>query len=283
MYVGTMLFTTDFAMRPDEFAIACEERGFESVWYPEHTHIPACRRTPLPGGGKLREDYWHLHDLFVALTAAAVVTKKIKIAAGVCLLTEREPIATAKAVASLDVLSQGRVIFGIGVGWNVEEMENHGTVYETRWKLLEERMEAMKKIWTEDAPEYHGEYVDFDPIWSYPKPVQRPHPPITMGAATPYGRERVARYCDGWVPIDLLIEDLGAAIDDLHVRLRRHGRKPQDVEISNFWAPEDLDTLKQQRDLGLDRVVFACPSESVDDTLKRLDRYAGIMRQLDAG
>ena len=273
MKFATMLATTDYAMRPDDFAVACEARGFESVWYPEHTHIPASRRTPAPGGGDLSQDYWHIHDPFVALTAAATATKDIGIGTGVCLVTEHDPIVLAKSVASLDFLSRGRFMFGVGAGWNAEEMENHGTEFKTRWKVLEDRLSAMKACWTQDDSEFHGRYADFDPIWSWPKPVQKPHPPIIMGAASSWGRERVAKYCDGWIPIPAQLEDLRADIADLHARLEKHGRKPSDIEISMFWAPEDADELKAYRDLGIDRVIFACPAESDDDTLKRLDNH----------
>ncbi|MBI4693993.1 MAG: LLM class F420-dependent oxidoreductase [Gammaproteobacteria bacterium] len=280
MRLATMLYATDYAMRPDDFAVACEERGFESVWYPEHTHIPVSRRTPFPGGGELPREYSHIHDPFIALAAAATATKHIKIATGVCLVIERDPIVLAKEVATLDMLSRGRFMFGIGAGWNAEEMENHGTPFAERWKVLEERLEAMKKIWTEEAAEYHGKYVSFDPLWSWPKPVQKPYPPIVMGASTPYGRERVARYCDGWVPLDMMVEDLPAAIADLHARLRRHGRRPEDVEISIFWAPDDPDKLRRYQDLGVDRAILAVPALDDDATLKLLDRYSSLRQQL---
>ncbi len=277
MLFGTMLYSTDYAMRPDEFAVACEERGFESVWLPEHTHIPASRRTPFPGGGDLPQDYWHMLDPFVALTAAAIATKKIKIATGVCLITERDPIVTAKEVATLDLLSNGRFLFGIGAGWNAEEMENHGTRFEDRWKVLEERVDAMKACWTQDDSAFHGQHVNFDSIWSWPKPVQKPHPPIIMGAASSWGRERVARFCDGWVPLPAQMKNIAAELSDLESRLIRHGRKLSDIEISFFWAPEDADVLKRYRDLGVHRAIMACPADSKDATLKLLDRHAALM------
>lgn len=280
MLFGTMLYSTDYAMRPDEFAVACEDRGFESVWYPEHTHIPASRRTPFPAGGELPQDYWHIHDPFVALTAAAIATKTIKVATGVCLITERDPIVTAKAVASLDFLSNGRFLFGIGAGWNAEEMENHGTPFADRWKILEERIEAMKACWTQHDSAYHGKHVNFDPIWSWPKPVQKPHPPIIMGAASAWGRERVARYCDGWVPLPAQMKNITAELADLEARLIRHGRKLADIEISFFWAPNDVETLKRYRDLGVHRAILACPAESKDATLKLLDQHAALMAQV---
>ena len=280
MKFGTMLYSTDYAMRPDEFAAACEERGFESVWYPEHTHIPAERRSPFPGGGDLPQDYWHIYDPFVGLMAAAGATKTIKLGTGVCLITERDPIVTAKEVASLDRLSNGRFLFGIGAGWNAEEMENHGTQFEQRWKVLEERLEAMKACWTQDDSEYHGDFVDFGPIWSWPKPVQKPHPPIIMGAASSWGRERVARYCDGWVPLPAQMENIESDIADLGQRLQNHGRQLSDIEISFFWAPEDADELKRYRDLGVNRAILACPAASNDDTLKTLDQHVKLMQQV---
>jgi probable F420-dependent oxidoreductase len=203
MQFGLTMFSTDYAIRIDELARAAEERGFESLWLPEHTHIPVSRRSPWPGGPELPKEYWHTFDLFVALATAAAVTTKLKVASGICLLVQRDPITTAKEVASLDFLSNGRFLFGIGAGWNAEEMENHGTAFKIRWKLLRERVEAMKKIWSEDAAEYHGRYVSFDPVWSWPKPVQRPHPPILLGGHSPQVLQRVVDYCDGWMPIEV--------------------------------------------------------------------------------
>src|SRR5262249_48755669 len=178
MLFGVQMFPTHYAIRPDVLAREAEARGFESVWFPEHTHIPTSRRSPWPGGPVLPKEYSHTHDLFVALAAAAAVTTRIKVASGICLLVERDPIITAKEVASLDQLSDGRVLFGIGAGWNAEEMEHHGTAFRTRWKLLKERVLALRTIWTEDEASFDGEFVRFDPIWSWPKPVQRPHPPV---------------------------------------------------------------------------------------------------------
>src|SRR5438552_4223911 len=167
MHIAAGMFATDYAIRPDDLARELEQRGFESLWLPEHTHIPASRRSPYPAGGDLPKEYWHTHDLFVALTAAAIATKKIRIATGICLIIERDPITTAKEIASLDVLSGGRFVFGIGGGWNVEEMENHGTNHRQRWRVLRERVLAMKEIWTKDDAELHGEFGNFVKIWSY--------------------------------------------------------------------------------------------------------------------
>src|ERR1700746_3018859 len=197
---GAMMFPTDYAIQPVELAKAVEERGLDSLFFPEHTHIPTSRRSPWPGGGELPMEYSHTHDLFVALTAAAAVTKRIKLGTGICLVIERDPILLAKEVASLDVISNGRVVLGIGGGWNAEEMENHGTDFKRRWRLLRERVLAMKEIWSKDKAEFHGEFVNFDPIWSWPKPVQPSGPPVLLGSASSKSIERVMDFCDGWYP-----------------------------------------------------------------------------------
>jgi probable F420-dependent oxidoreductase len=277
MKLGVAIFPTDYTIRPDDFARACEERGFESVWFPEHTHIPVSRKTPYPAGGDLPKEYWHTHDPFVALMAAAAVTKTIKLATGICLVIERDPIVTAKAVASLDQLSNGRVLFGIGGGWNVEEMENHGQPFGKRWKLLRERIEAMKAIWTTDEAEYHGELVNFDKIWSFPKPLQKPHPPIILGSASKQGIKRVVDYCDGWIPIGLALPDLPRALAELRTQAQAQGRDPQSIEVSIFWAPPDPDQLKHYRDIGVARGVLALPSVSKDQVLQMLDGMAGLV------
>lgn len=279
MKLGVSIFATDYAMRPDEFARACEERGFESVWYPEHTHIPASRRTPYPLGGDLPKDYWHIHDLFVALTAATAATKTIKIGSGVCLVIERDPIVLAKEVASLDQLSNGRFLFGIGGGWNAEEMENHGTPFKRRWQVLREKIEAMKAIWSQEAAEYHGEFVNFDPIWCYPKPLQKPHPPILLGAHSANGRNRVVNYCNGWIPVGPFMKDLPAAIHDLHARAEKAGRQPRDLSISIFGVAGEEPVLRQYQGLGIERAVFGVPPEGKGKVLPLLDQYAALIPQ----
>jgi probable F420-dependent oxidoreductase len=277
MKLGITLFATDYAMRPDDLAKACEERGFESVWFPEHTHIPASLRTPPPIGTKTPRYLWHLHDLFVTLTAAAVVTETIKIGSGICLVVERDPITLAKAVASVDQLSHGRLLFGIGAGWNAEEMEHHGTPFARRWTVLRERIEAMKRIWTEEAAEYHGEFVNFDPIWSYPKPLQRPHPPILLGTLAAKGLHRVVQYCNGWIPTGGTLQDLPAAITELHARAARAGRRPSEVPVSIFGATSDEATLHKYQELGVERAVLTVPSRERDHVLPLLDTYAALI------
>ncbi|GIW40799.1 MAG: LLM class F420-dependent oxidoreductase [Candidatus Binatia bacterium] len=279
MKYGLVLFPADFAIRPDTFARAAEERGFESIFFPEHTHIPASRKTPFPGGGDLSPEYWHSHDPFVALASAAAVTKTIKLATGICLLVQRDPIVTAKEVASLDFLSNGRFLFGIGGGWNVEEMENHGTNFRTRWKLLRERVLAMKEIWTKEEAEFHGEFVRFDPIWSYPKPVQKPHPPILLGTHTARGRQRVVEYCDGWLPIGFRMRDFEAQVRDLHEKARAAGRDPRTISISVFGAPTDVATIRRYEELGVERAIFWVPPKGEDEVLPILDRYAKFVEE----
>ncbi len=277
MKLGVTMFATDYAIRPDELARACEERGFESIWFPEHTHIPTSRRSPWPGGAALPKEYWHTHDLFVSLMAAAAATKTIKVGSGICLVIEHDPIVLAKEVASVDQLSNGRLIFGIGGGWNAEEMENHGTPFNRRWKLLRERIEAMKVIWSDEAAEYHGEFVNFDPIWSYPKPAQKPHPPILMGTLSEQGLNRVVRYCDGWIPVGLMLKDLPAAVRDLRARAEQAGRKPQEVPVSIFGAAAKEAALQQYQELGVERTVFGLPPAERDKVLPLLDQYAAMI------
>ncbi len=277
MNYGVMIFPTDYSIRPDELAREAEARGFESLFVPEHTHIPASRKTPYPAGGELPKEYWHTHDPFVALAMCAAVTSRLKIATGICLLIERDTIITAKEVASLDFLSGGRFIFGIGGGWNVEEMANHGTEFRTRWKKLREQVAALKKIWSEDAPEFHGEFVNFDPIWSYPKPLQKPHPPILLGGHSRQVLERVVEYCDGWLPLGARGEAIIPHIARLRQLAEERGRDPKSVSVSVYWAPADRAIIEKYRDAGVERVIFGLPSAERDTVLPLLDRYTELM------
>ena len=278
MDFGVTMFPTDYAIRVDDLARACEERGFESLWLPEHTHIPASRRSPWPGGPDLPKEYWHTHDLFVALATAAAVTTRLRVGSGICLLVERDPIVTAKEVASLDALSRGRLLFGIGGGWNAEEMEDHGTEFRTRWKLLRERVLAMKRIWTEDEPSFEGEFVRFPPMWSWPKPVQRPHPPIVLGGHGPRALERVVDYCDGWLPIGVRAGDLAEGMASLRRMASEKGRDPKTLSVSVYGAPMRADDVARLRDLGVDRIVFGLPPAARDTVLPLLDRGAELAR-----
>jgi probable F420-dependent oxidoreductase len=279
MEFGVLMFATDYAIRPDELARAAEERGFESLWFPEHTHIPASRRSPWPGGPELPKEYWHTHDLFVAMTMAAAVTKKLKIGSGICLVIERDPIVLAKEVATLDALSNGRLLFGIGGGWNAEEMENHGTNFKTRWKRLRESIEAMKAIWANDNAEYHGELVNFDPLWSWPKPTQKPHPPIYLGGHGEKALKRVVKYCDGWMPIGVRAGDMKKEIAELHALAKAAGRDPKSITITLYGVPPDADVIRSYSDLGVHRVSFGLPPADRDTVLPLLDRFAEIMHE----
>jgi len=281
MKIGCFSFNTDYGIRADVLARALEERGFESLWVGEHTHIPAARRTPYPGGGELPKPYYHMADPFVSLAMAAAVTKTLKLGTGICLVTERDPIVLAKEVATLDHLSGGRFLFGIGAGWNVEEMENHGTPGKRRWAVLRERIQAMKAIWTQEQASFQGEFHRFERIISNPKPAQKPHPPIILGAATEPSRRRVAEYCDGWIPIDVLIDQLPAAIADLHAKLEAAGRKPGDAPISIFAFKGEERHLSRYRDLGIERVTVMLPRRE-EDALPFLDKLAPVAAQLAA-
>ena len=275
MKYGVYQFSTDYAMRADDLARAVEERGFESLFVPEHTHIPASRKSPWPGGPNLPREYWHTLDPFVALAAAAAVTSRLKLGTGICLVIERDPITLAKEVASLDHLSRGRVLFGIGGGWNAEEMGHHGTDFGARWKVLRERIAAMKEIWTKDEAEYHGKFVNFDKLWSYPKPVQKPYPPILMGGSGPHARQRAAEFDGHWMPIigrDPIEDDIA----DLRQRAERAGRDPATVTVSLFGARADEAKLAAWRDGGVARVLFTLPSVGRDQVLPLLDRFAGL-------
>jgi len=278
MHHGVVIFQDDFAMRPDDVARAAEERGFESIFFIDHTHIPVRRTTPYPLGGDLPKDYYHNHDLFVAMSFAAAATKKIKIGRGVCLVIERDPITLAKEIASLDALSGGRVIFGIGGGWNREEMEDHGTNFATRWKLLRERIEAMKAIWREDEAEYHGELVRFEKIWSWPKPAQKPHPPILLGGHGEKAFDRIVRYCDGWMPLTWVDQNIIAEIADLHRVAQRVGRDPRTLSVTVFGAPEDGKGLAAYAEAGVERVLFGLPNAGPQEVKPVLDRLAKLPR-----
>ncbi|MCX7384608.1 MAG: LLM class F420-dependent oxidoreductase [Alphaproteobacteria bacterium] len=281
MLIGASMFFTDYSMSPAALARAMEERGFESVWAPEHSHIPLTRKSQWGGGGELPKRYYDAMDPFVTLTAAAAATTTLKIGTGVCLVNQRDPIQTAKLVASIDQLSAGRFLFGIGVGWNEDEMNNHGTDFATRAKLTRERIEAMKEIWTKSKAEYHGEFVNFDPMMAWPKPVQKPYPPVIMGGAYPQGARRALRYGNGWIPI---AGRAGLDMADVMGKFRQMAaemeRDPAEVPISLFGATEDVDTLKRNRDLGVVRTTVSLDSEGPDKILPILDRWAAIIRQL---
>lgn len=271
MDIGFFSYNTEYGIRADDLARELEARGFESLWVGEHTHIPASRETPFPGGGDLPKPYYHMSDPFVTLAMAAAVTKKLKLGTGISLVVEHHPISLAKQVATLDHYSDGRFLFGIGGGWNKEEMENHGFPFNRRWKILRERIEAMKAIWTEEKAEYHGEFVDFDPVFAWPKPVQQPGPPVHVGGAFPHGARRAVRYGDGWMPINPG-KALGEEIRGFHQMCRDGGR--EELPVSLFAAPGKPESLAVVRDAGVARAIFMLPPAGREEILPLLDRYA---------
>jgi len=278
MRVGAFYFPADYGINIAELAKALEDRGFDSLFVPEHTHIPASRKSPFPGGGELPKRYSHTHDPFVALSFAAAATKKLKLGTGILLVPQHEPIVTAKAIASLDQLSGGRFIFGIGGGWNVEEMENHGAKYQTRFKQMREHVLAMKELWTKEEASYNGEFVTFDRVWSWPKPAQKPHPPVLLGSSTSAGLRRVVRYCDGWFPRPGRGVEIREQLARLNRMAEEKGRDPRTISTSVFRAPTDRAALDEYEEAGIDRAVLEIPDERRDEILRVLDRYATLLR-----
>jgi probable F420-dependent oxidoreductase len=278
MHVGVHMFATEYAIHVGELARAAEQRGFESLFLPEHTHIPKNRRSPWPGGPNLPQEYWHTHDPFVALAIAAGATSTLKLGTGICLIIERDTITTAKCVASLDVLSGGRFLFGIGGGWNAEEMEHHGTEFKSRFAKLGEQVLAMKEIWTKDEAEFHGRFVNFDPIWAHPKPAQKPHPPVLLGGETGHTLQRVVDFCDGWLPRGRGGFDIGPSLADLRTRAAKAGRNMKTISVTVFGASADREVLDRYADLGVTRVTFGLPSKDRETVLPLLDQYAKLIR-----
>jgi probable F420-dependent oxidoreductase len=277
MKLGISMFVTDYSIAAAELAKAAEDLGFESLFIPEHTHIPVSRRSPWPGGAELPNEYLHTLDPFLALTAAAAVTRILRLGTGICLVIERDPITMAKEVATLDFISGGRAIFGIGGGWNYEEMENHGTKPSLRWKILRERMLAMISIWTDDEAEFHGEFVNFDPIWQWPKPIQKPHPPILIGGDGPRTFMRVIEYGDGWLPIvGRGSAPLADRVAELNHMANEAGRGP--IPVTVFGARADPAQLEEFEAAGVERAIIGVRPAPADQVLPDLRRYADVVR-----
>src|SRR6201987_4297013 len=264
MEFGASIFFTDYSISPAELAVALEERGFDSLWVAEHSHIPVPRRTPAPGGGELPKRYYDVMDPFVTLAAAAPVTKRLKLGTGVCLVIQRDTIQTAKLVASIDQVSNGRFLFGIGGGWNAEEIENHGTEFTSRFKKMREQIEAMKEVWTKPTAEYHGDLVDFGTMMTWPKPVQKPHPPVILGGAFPWAARRAVRYGAGCYP-NAASGKPGESLRPFRKMAQEAGRDPASLPVTIGGAPEDPDRLKRFRDLGAVRVNVGLMSETRDE------------------
>ncbi|HJU12220.1 MAG TPA: LLM class F420-dependent oxidoreductase [Candidatus Binataceae bacterium] len=280
---GVHLYPTGYSMDPVDVIKAAEERGLDSASYPEHTHIPTSRKTPFPFGGDLPKHYAELHDPFIVMAAAASVTRRIILGTGVCLIPEHDPILLAKQAASLDVISRGRFFLGVGAGWNAEEMENHGSKINVRWPLTRERVLAIKKIWNSPEAEFHGKYVNFDPIWSWPKPVQTGGPPVLMGSASPRSIDRLMDFCDGWYAPDM-IPDVAYYKTGI-IRLREWasgtGRQLRDIHLSiQLGVVENGERAKRLLDAGFRHLLFSIMPAPADKTLKILDRYADLATSL---
>lgn len=283
MQVGLMTFPTEYSIQPDELARMVEELGFESLFVAEHSHIPASRDTPYPAGGELPREYSHTYDPFVALTAAAAATERLLLATGICLVVERDPIICAKEVATLDRVSGGRFLFGVGAGWNREEMANHGTDPRTRFALLRERVEAMRAIWTSEEASYSGEHVSFERIWQWPKPLQEPHPPVLLGGNGPKVLERAVAFADGWMPNWGLQthEELFARIEELGRLAAEAGRDP--IPVTVYAARAKREVLADLAEHGVARVVLWVPPAPRDEVAPRLERLASLARELSGG
>ncbi len=274
---GVAIFSTDYSITPAELAVAAEDRGFESLWFPEHSHIPLSRQSPWPGGGDLPKQYYDCMDPLVAMATAASVTEKILLCTGICLVVQRDPIQLAKEVATLDQLSNGRVVLGVGGGWNAEEMADHGTEFKSRFRLMAERIAAMKVIWTESKPEFKGEFVNFEPMMAWPKPAQTPHPPILVGGGFPHGAKRAIEYGDGWMPLGGRGWDVLDTLPRFRQMAAEAGREPDSLGITIFGADDNRDTLKGYQDTAVERTVFTLPSAGRDEVLALLDQYAKII------
>lgn len=277
---GVSMFPTDYAIQPGELASEAEQRGFESLWFPEHTHIPTSRKSPWPGGGDLPQEYWHTHDPFVALAAAASTTETLKLGTGILLVPEHDVFVSAKSAASLDMISGGRLILGIGAGWNAEELENHRWDFKDRWKITRETVLAWRELWTKEEPEFHGEFINFDPVWSYPKPVQENGPDILLGAQSKWAFDRVADYCDGWMPIAMR-GDMRADMEQLKAAADRADRPFDTIQRSIFGVGPNPEQVTDLIEIGFQRIIFGLPPAPAETVLPLLDRYAEIKAEFN--
>ena len=275
--IGIFYFATEYGHNVVDVAREAEQRGFESLWLPEHTHIPVSRKTPYAGGAELPEEYTHTLDPFVALAAVATATKRIRLATGISLLIERDTITTAKTVATLDLLSNGRAILGVGGGWNREEAEHHGVEWSTRFQKLEEQIDAIKIIWANEEAAFHGKHIHFDSIWSWPKPLQRPHPPIVLGGETDHTLRRVIKHCDGWLPRARNPETVVRGIARLNELAEEADRDPESISVNVFAPRPDAELIDQFKSMGVARIVLWLPPEDSDAVSRRLDGYTRFL------
>ena len=287
---GIVTIPTHYTIQPVDFARWLEDNGFESLFFGEHTHIPTSRQSPFPGGGDLPDYYKEFFDPFIGLTAAAAVTQKLKVGTSVCLVPEHHPITLAKEIACLDRVANGRFLFGVGAGWNAEEMADHGVAFKDRWKITRESILAMREIWTKEVAEFHGQFVDFDPLWSWPKPLQAGGPPILMGASSKWTPKRVVEYCDGWFPVDGLVEGLGElsnGLEAIRTEADRMGRAMEEFDLTVItWvltaytqaAPDALKRLHELVDLGFSRIVFLIEPAAPEVQWPILEKGAELIR-----
>ena len=275
MKIGVSNFPTDYSVRATDLGRALEERGFDSLWIVEHTHIPASRQTPYPLGGDLPSIYWEAYEPLTYLAQVAAVTERLMVGTGVLLAAQHHPIALAKRIASLDSLTDGRVLLGVGGGWLAEEMRNHGFDFKDRWGILREHILAMKQCWTQKSAEFHGKFVNFDPVWVEPKPSRAGGPPVLIGATSSYAMKRIADYADGWYPI--LMPDFDQKLGELKGHMADRGRSMSELDITVLTQPADRNALETLRDKGVNRVVLSLPTVGRDEALKILDGYAPVV------
>jgi probable F420-dependent oxidoreductase len=273
-------FVTDRSIAPAEFAAAVEARGLDGVYFPEHTHLPLASRSPFFPDGQVPDRYRRTCDPFIALAMAAQVTRRIRLGTGICLLTQHDPITLAKTVATLDHLSGGRVALGIGAGWNSEELANHGTPFAQRWPILRERVLAMREIWTREEVEFHGQFTDFGPMVSYPKPRQAGGPPLLLGSNSRHALPRVAEYADGWMPVHGRAG--GADLAGLRAACARAGRRFEELTLALYHAPTDPAQCSELLAEGWQELIFTVPSAAADTVLPALDFIANLARRLRA-
>jgi probable F420-dependent oxidoreductase len=275
MKIGLSTFPTAYSMPATELAIAMEDRGFDSLWVVEHTHVPASRRTPYPMGGELPSIYWEAFEPFTFLAQVAAVTQNLKIGTGVCLAAQHHPLTLAKRVASLDAISGGRFLFGVGAGWLGEEMENHGFRFEDRWAILREHVLAMQACWTQKDAEFHGKYVDFDAVWVEPKPVSSPHPPIYIGATSTWAMQRIAEYAQGWYPVH--VPEFDERLVQLKQECAKRGRDISEIDITLLTQPESQDQIAELEAKGVNRIVLGLPTGDANESLKVMDGYQQVL------
>ncbi len=276
MKFGVTVFLTDYTIDPVELAREVEARGFHSMWTPEHTHIPVSRKTPPPMGEPLPQQYYHSLDPFVALAAAAAATKDLRVGTGICLVAQRDPIVLAKEIATLDLLSNGRFDFGVGFGWNRDELEHHGVPFKQRREVVRERVQALKLLWTEEQASYQGEFVNFEPSFSWPKPKQKPYPPILLGGAPgPKLFKHIADWADGWIPIGG--RGIKASLPALREEYEKAGRDPENIKIVPFGSLPDQGKLEYFGTLGIEEIVLGVQPGTRDVVLPVLDQFASVI------